>query len=106
MIPLISFSRFLSFQRNVSRALFVLSVSLYLFHRWIRKCWCKRNTEVEFLYKVFITKRGGEGSSYRGRAGEVRKKEGKKVKSIHNNCFYGREIQPEVKELQCPLKKY
>ena len=22
----------------------------------------------------------------------------------HNNCFYGREIYPEVRELQCPLQ--
>ena len=56
------------------------------------------------LYKVFITKRGGEGSTYRGKAGEVCKKEGGKINSIHKNCFYGRGIQPEVRELQYPLQ--
>ena len=57
-----------------------------------------------FIQGFYYKKGRGRGSTYRGRTGEVRKKEGRKVKSIHDNCFYGREIQPEVKELQCPLQ--
>ena len=36
------------------------------------------------LYKVFITKGEGEGSTYRGRAGEICKKEGRRINSIHH----------------------
>ena len=35
------------------------------------------------IYKVFITKGEGEGSTYRGKAGEICKKEGWRINSIH-----------------------
>ena len=52
----------------------------------------------------FCYKKGRGGVVHTGGGqGKFVKREGRKVKSIYNNCFYGREIQPEVKELQCPL---
>ena len=35
------------------------------------------------LYKIFITKGEGEGSTYRGREGEICKKEGRRIYLIH-----------------------
>ena len=39
-----------------------------------------------------------------GGQGKFVKKEGRKINSIYKNCFYGRGIQPEVRELQYPLQ--
>ena len=36
------------------------------------------------LYKVFITKGEGEGSTYRGREGDICKKKGRRINSIHH----------------------
>ena len=60
------------------------------------------------LYKVSITKIGGVGVVHTMEGREFCKiKIGGKIKfktHIHNNCFYGRGIYPEVRELKCPLQ--
>ena len=37
-----------------------------------------------WVFKVFITKGEGEGSTYRGRAGEIFIKEGRRINSMHH----------------------
>ena len=62
VIPFISFCRFLSFQRNVSQALFVLSVSLSLFILQVDSVMLVQvKHRGRVLCKVFITKGGGGG---------------------------------------------
>ena len=40
------------------------------------------------LYKVFIAKGEGEGSTYGGRVGKICKKEGRRINSIHHTTAF------------------
>ena len=94
------------FKGTYHRPLFVLSVSLSLFYftSGFGNAGASETQVGGFIQGFYYKNTGRVRVVHTGEGREICKnKVQKKSKVQTHNCFYGREIQPEVKELQYPL---